>query len=104
MQMNSPVGSHALDTPGVVGKPLDRVDGPLKVTGAAIYAYEVQQQRNTLCRFVVEASNGKRTIRSIAPRAAENAPGVILVLTHRNAPTHGAGNPREAHPVLTGPE
>src|ERR1700737_3248323 len=104
MEMNSPVGSNALDTPGVVGKPLDRVDGPLKVTGAAIYAYEVQQQRNTLCGFVVEASIGKGTIRSIDTRAAENAPGVILVLTHRNAPTQGTGNHREAHPVLTGPE
>src|ERR1700680_493588 len=104
MEMNSPVGSNALDTPGVVGKPLDRVDGPLKVTGAAVYAYEVQQQRNTLYGFVVEASIGKGTIRSIDTRAAENAPGVILVLTHRNAPTQGTGNHREAHPVLTGPE
>jgi len=26
---------------GPVGKPLDRVDGPLKVTGGACYAYEV---------------------------------------------------------------
>ena len=104
MEMNSPVGSNALDTPGFVGKPLDRVDGPLKVTGAAVYAYEVQQQRNTLCGFVVEASIGKGTIRSIDTRAAENAPGVILVLTHRNAPTQGTGNHREAHPVLTGPE
>src|SRR3984893_6198152 len=104
MEMNSPVGSNALDTPGFVGKPLDRVDGPLKVTGAAIYAYEVQQQRNTLYGFVVEASIGKGTIRSIDTRAAENAPGVILVLTHRNAPTQGTGNHREAHPVLTGPE
>jgi xanthine dehydrogenase YagR molybdenum-binding subunit len=104
MEMNSPVGSNALDTEGVVGKPLDRVDGPLKVTGAAVYAYEVQQQRNTLYGFVVEASIGKGAIRSIDARAAEKAPGVVLVLTHRNAPTQGTGNHREAHPVLTGPQ
>src|ERR1700682_3358009 len=104
MEMNSPVGSNALDAQGVVGKPLDRVDGRRKVTGGAVYAYEVQQQRNTLYGFVVEASIGKGTIRSIDTRAAENAPGVILVLTHRNAPTQGTGNHREAHPVLTGPE
>src|ERR1700676_5785501 len=104
MEMNSPVGSNALDTPGVVGKPLDRVDGPLKVTGAAVYAYEVQQQRNTLYGFVVEASIGKGTIRSIDTRAEEKAPGVVLVLTNRNAPEQGTGNHREAHPVLTGPE
>ena len=43
MEMNSPVGPNALDAQGVVGKPLDRVDGRLKVTGGARYAYEVAQ-------------------------------------------------------------
>src|SRR6478672_4915920 len=105
MEMNSPVGSNALDvgSDGIVGKPLDRVDGRLKVTGGARYAYEVQQQ-NTLYGFVVEASIGKGKIRSIGTRAAEKAPGVVLVLTHRNAPAQGSGNHREAHPVLTGPQ
>src|SRR6266849_2299716 len=102
MEMNSPVGSNALDTQGVVGKPLDRVDGRLKVTGGARYAYEMQQ--NTLYGFVVEASIGKGKIKSIDTRAAENAPGIVLVLTHRNAPAQGTGNHREAHPVLTSPQ
>src|SRR5712672_2416963 len=103
MEMNSPVGPNALDTAGIVGKPIDRVDGRLKVTGGARYAYETQQD-NVLYVFVVEASIGKGTIRSIDTRAAEKAPGVVLVLTHRNAPEQGTGNHREAHPVLTGPE
>src|SRR6202045_3776266 len=103
MVMNSPVGPNALDAQGVVGKPIDRVDGRLKVTGGARYAYETQQE-NTLYGFVVEASIGKGTIKSIDTRAAEKAPGVVLVLTHRNAPQQGTGNHREAHPVLTGPE
>src|ERR1700704_641879 len=104
MEMNSPIGSNALDvaTQGIVGKPLDRVDGRLKVTGGARYAYEMQQ--NALYGFVVEASIGKGTIRSIDARAAEKAPGVVLVLTYRNAPAQGTGNHREAHPVLTGPQ
>src|SRR5882672_6173382 len=104
MEMNSPVGSNALDAQGVVGKPLDRVDGRLKVTGGARYAYEIQQGNNTLYGFVVEASIGKGKIKSIDTRAAEKAPGIVLVLTHRNAPAQGTGNHREAHPVLTGPE
>jgi xanthine dehydrogenase YagR molybdenum-binding subunit len=103
MEMNSPVGPNALDVQGVVGKPLDRVDGRLKVTGGARYAYEMQQE-NVLYGFVVEASIGKGTIRSIDTRAAEKAPGVALVLTHRNALAQGTGNHREAHPVLTGPQ
>src|ERR1700676_387249 len=102
MEMNSPVGANALDAQGIVGKPLDRVDGRLKVTGGARYAYEMQQ--NTLYGFVVEASVGKGRIKSIDTRAAEKAPGVVLVLTHRNAPAQGTGNHHEAHPVLTGPE
>jgi xanthine dehydrogenase YagR molybdenum-binding subunit len=103
MEMNSPVGPNALDAQGIVGKPIDRVDGRLKVTGGARYAYEMQQE-NVLYGFVVEASIGKGTIRSIDTRAAEAAPGVALVLTHRNAPAQGTGNHREAHPVLTGPK
>src|SRR5882757_9183314 len=103
MEMNSPVGPNALDTAGIVGKPIDRVDGRLKVTGGVRYAYEMQQG-NVLYGFVVEASIGKGTIRSIDTRAAEKAPGVALVLTHRNAPAQGTGNHREAHPVLTGPQ
>ena len=102
MEMNSPVGPNALDAPGVVGKPLDRVDGRLKVSGGARYAYEMQQ--NALYGFVVEASIGKGRIRSIDTGGAEKSPGVVLVLTHRNAPAQGTGNHREAHPVLTGPE
>src|ERR1700742_3949297 len=103
MQMNSPVGVNALDAQSVVGQPISRVDGRLKVTGGARYAYEMQQE-NVLYGFVVEASIGKGTIRSIDTRAAESAPGVALVLTHRNAPAQGTGNHREAHPVLTGPK
>ncbi|HTB00566.1 MAG TPA: xanthine dehydrogenase family protein molybdopterin-binding subunit [Bradyrhizobium sp.] len=103
MEMNSPIGPNALDGPGVVGKPLDRVDGRLKVTGGARYAYEMQQD-GVLYGFVVEASIGKGTIRSIDSRAAEKAPGVRLVLTHRNAPAQGTGDHHEAHPVLTGPQ
>jgi xanthine dehydrogenase YagR molybdenum-binding subunit len=103
MEMDSTVGPNALDAPGIVGKPIDRVDGRLKVTGGARYAFEMQQE-NVLYGFVVEASIGKGTIRSIDTRAAEKAPGVALVLTHRNAPAQGTGNHREAHPVLTGPQ
>src|SRR3984893_10791982 len=103
MEMNSAIGTNALDAPGLVGKPLDRVDGRLKVTGGARYAYEMQQE-NVLYGFVVEASIAKGTILSIDTRAAEKAPGVALVLTHQNTPAQGTGNHREAHPVLTGPQ
>ena len=106
MEMNAPIGSNALDVgaQGVVGKPLDRVDGRLKVTGGARYAYEVEQGPATAYGYVVEASIGKGQIKSIDTGPAERAPGVILVLTYRNAPEQGSGDHHIAHPVLTGPE
>ena len=106
MQMNAPIGSNALDVgaQGVVGKPLDRVDGRQKVTGGALYAYEFEQGPTTAYGYVVEASIAKGQIRSIDTGAAERAPGVILVLTYRNTPKQGTGNHHVAHPVLTSPE
>src|SRR5229473_6983641 len=106
MEMDTPVGTNALDVgaQGVLGKPLDRVDGRLKVTGGAHYAYEVAQGPAVAYGFVVEASIGKGRITSIDTGAAERAPGVVLVLTYQNAPKQGTGNHHEAHPVLTSPE
>ncbi|MDB5483412.1 MAG: xanthine dehydrogenase [Caulobacteraceae bacterium] len=106
MEMDTPAGRNALDAAarGWVGKPLDRVDGRPKVTGRAIYAYETMQGPATAYGYVVEASIGKGSIVSIDAQAAERAPGVVLVLTHLNAPAQGQGNHHEAHPVLTGPE
>src|SRR5271166_3629026 len=106
MEMDAPIGSNALDVraQGIVGKPLDRVDGRLKVTGEARYAYEVKQGPATAYGFIVEASIGKGKIKSIDTGPAERAPGVILVLTYRNAPQQRTGNHHVAHPVLTSPE
>lgn len=106
MQMNNPIGVTPLDDQpnGIVGKPMDRVDGPLKVTGRAVYAYEVEQGPRTAYGFVVQASIGKGRIRSIDSRVAERMPGVLLVLTHMNAPEQGTGNHHIAHPVLIGPD
>jgi hypothetical protein len=73
MQMNNPIGITPLDdTPdGIVGKPMDRVDGPLKVAGRAVYAYEVEQGPNTAYGHVVQASIGKGRISSIDSAVAE---------------------------------
>src|SRR3978361_1696897 len=107
MEMNTPIRTNVLDIEaqqGPVGKPMDRVDGKLKVTGGARYAYEAAQEPATTYGYVVEASIGKGRIKSIDTRRASRSPGVVLVLTWRNAPEQGTGNHHEAHPVLTGPE
>jgi xanthine dehydrogenase YagR molybdenum-binding subunit len=107
VEMNTPIGTNVLDTEarqGPVGKPLDRVDGPLKVTGGARYAYEVEQGPTTTYGYVVEASIAKGRIKSIDARAAEQSPGVVLILTHLNAPEQGTGDHHVAHPVLNSPD
>ena len=107
MEMNFPIGMNVLDTEaqqGPVGKPLDRVDGHLKVTGGARYAYEAEQGPATTYGYIVEASIAKGRIKTIDTSAAERAPGVVLVLTYRNVPAQGTGTHPVAHPVMTGPE
>jgi len=74
------------DTPSIIGRPLDRTDGPLKTTGGARYAAEFRLA--DLCNAVMVLSTIARgRIVDLDTTRAENAPGVLLVLSHRNAPT-----------------
>ncbi len=75
-----------MSTTSLVGQPLDRVDGRLKVTGAATYAYEVRPSCAPAYGFILPATIAKGRIRAIDARAAERAPGVLHVMTHWNAP------------------
>ena len=69
-----------------VGLPLDRVDGRLKVTGKAPYAYEYAAQGDVLYGVIVPASIAKGRVAAVDVQDAESAPGVRLVLTKDNAP------------------
>ncbi len=69
----------------VVGKPMDRVDGRLKVTGAAHYAAEFPLE-NLVHAVLIGSSITRGTIKSIDPSAAEKLPGVIAIITHLNVP------------------
>src|ERR1700740_28597 len=91
IDMSNPIGETPLDRPGgLLGQPLDRVDGPLKVTGRATYAYEYRDAGKAVYGFAVVSSIGKGRITAINTAAAEKSPGVLLVLTHLNAPKQGA--------------
>ena len=106
IEMNQPIGQTVLDTTqnGLVGKPLDRVDGPLKVTGTARYSYEVRDAGPAAYGYMVPATIGKGRITAIDTAAAERSPGVVKVLTWRDSPPQGTGNHREACAVLTSAE
>ena len=71
--------------PRAIGAPLDRIDGPLKVTGAAKYAYEYPVAGVTYV-FPVQSTIAKGHIAAIEVSAARALPGVIAVLSHENAP------------------
>ena len=68
-----------------IGEPISRVDGPLKVTGRARFAAEVPAKDLTY-GSVCYSSIARGKIRSIETSAAESAPGILLVLSHKNAP------------------
>ena len=69
----------------ILGAPMDRVDGPLKVRGAATYPTDVTVPGLTHA-VLVQSTIAAGTIRRIDTARAEAAPGVIAVLTHRNTP------------------
>jgi CO/xanthine dehydrogenase Mo-binding subunit len=69
----------------LIGPGVDRVDGPLKVTGAAAYPADFgypDMAHAVLVRATVAAGR----ISGVHTAAAEAAPGVLAVITHRNAP------------------
>jgi xanthine dehydrogenase YagR molybdenum-binding subunit len=94
----------------LTGQPINRVDGPLKVSGRATYAYEYWDVGQPLYGFIVGATIGKGRVTRIDTARAERAPGVRLVMTHWNAPAQGTPDPAifsqytRALPVLNGPD
>ena len=68
-----------------VGQPISRIDGRLKVTGSARYTADIPLETIVHAAIVYSTiANGR--IVSIDTAAAENAPGVLAVLTHKNMP------------------
>ncbi|TKB28954.1 MAG: hypothetical protein E5W69_06005, partial [Mesorhizobium sp.] len=49
---------------GIIGRPIDRIDGPLKVTGNATYAYE-NELDGTVYGYVLGAAVAKGRIGEI---------------------------------------
>ena len=72
-------------TPRAIGTPLQRLDGPLKVRGAATYAYE-QPVDHPAYLYPLQATIAAGRITGIDTIAASAEPGVLDVLTHLDAP------------------
>ena len=82
----------------VVGTPRDRVDGRLKVMGAATYPIDVTLP-GVAYAVLVRSTVTSGRIRHIAMEAAQRAPGVLAVITHGNVPPLARGPATENRPA-----
>ncbi|MFD1519109.1 xanthine dehydrogenase family protein molybdopterin-binding subunit [Pseudonocardia yunnanensis] len=96
----------------MIGHALSRVEGPLKVTGKATYAYEQWDEDGVspLYGFIVGATIGKGRVTRIDTARAEAAPGVQMVMTHHDTPLEGVPDDSvaielyRAFPALSSPD
>jgi xanthine dehydrogenase YagR molybdenum-binding subunit len=104
MKFTKPATTNPIDQLKVVGKPIDRIDGPFKTTGTAPYAYEQHEAApNAAYGWVIGSAIAKGRIEKIDTRAAKAAPGVLAVVTYENAGKLGKGDFNTAH-LLGGPD
>src|SRR6478609_6771921 len=69
----------------VVGKPVSRVDGRERVTGAARYTYDIRPA-GMLSAAILRSPHPHAHITGIDTTKAEQLPGVRAVLSSNNAP------------------
>src|SRR3979411_2254367 len=104
MKFDTPATTNPIDQLKVIGQPTDRIDGPLKTTGRAPYAYERHDVApNQAYGYVVGSAIAKGRIASIDMTAAKAASGVLAIVTEENAAKRVKGN-RNAATLLGGPE
>lgn len=83
----------------VLGRPVDRIDGPAKVTGTARYAYEFPVE-GVLHGHVIAARIGKGRVTAIDAEAARAMPGVVAIITdHPLQPMDSASGRDPAMPL-----
>src|SRR3954464_7958286 len=104
MKFDKPATTNPIDALKVVGNPAVRIDGPLKTTGTAPYAYDRQDViANPAVGYIIGSAIAKGRIASIDLSAAKAAPGVIAIVTHQNAGKLAKGR-RNTAVLLGGPE
>lgn len=82
MKFDTPATKNPIDQAKVVGRPTRRIDGPLKTTGRAVYAYEWHDPNiGYAYGYVVGSAIAKGRIKAMDTAAAKRAPGVLSVIT-----------------------
>jgi xanthine dehydrogenase YagR molybdenum-binding subunit len=104
MKFENPATLNPIDELKIIGHPTDRIDGPLKTTGTARYAYERHDEiANPAYGYVVGSAIAKGRITSIDLAAAKAAAGVLAIVTAENAGKLGKGEYNSAK-LLGGPD
>ncbi|WP_248738929.1 aldehyde oxidoreductase molybdenum-binding subunit PaoC [Pseudomonas sp. MWU12-2029] len=104
MKFDTPAATNPIDQLKVIGKPTDRIEGPLKTSGQAPYAYEQHEAvKNQAYGVMVGAAVAKGRITRMDLDEAHAAPGVLAIVTAANAGKLGKGKYNAAH-LLAGPE
>lgn len=104
MKFDTPATRNPIDRLKIVGLAVDRIDGPLKTSGKAVYAYEHHDAApDAAVGYVLGSAIAKGSILAMDVEAARNAPGVLAVVTAENAGKLGKGKMNTAT-LLGGPE
>ena len=104
MKFDTPATTNPIDQLKVIGKPTVRIDGRLKVTGTAPYAYERHDVvSNPAYGFVLGAGIATGRIAGMDVSAAKKAPGVLAIVTAGNAGKLGKGSMNTVK-LLAGPD
>ncbi|MEI4488902.1 xanthine dehydrogenase family protein molybdopterin-binding subunit [Frigidibacter sp. MR17.14] len=92
MQFNAPAGTTLFDDAKVVGRAHTRIDGPLKVTGTAPYAYERHDVvAGQLYGYPLGATIAHGRITAMETEAARTAPGVRAIISTLDVEPLGLG-------------
>jgi xanthine dehydrogenase YagR molybdenum-binding subunit len=87
MKFDTPATTNPIDQLKVVGKATDRIDGRLKTTGTAPYAYERHDVvPNQAYGFILGAAIAKGLITGMDLDNAKAAPGVITIVSTLDMP------------------
>lgn len=104
MKYDTAAESNPIDRLNVVGRPVDRIDGKLKTTGMATYAYEWHDpQLPVAYGYIVGAAIAKGRITATNVTEAKAVAGVLAVVTADNAGNVDNGAFYVARP-LAGPK
>ena len=83
----------------LIGPPMSRVDGKLKVTGKALYAAEYNPP-GMVYAPTIQSTVPRGSVLRMQTSEAERAPGVLAVLTPRNAPKLAGADKYMANPIM----